>query len=98
MTNRLQKWLVEISVHNERLQKVAGLVYYVRGYKRCSLCEIFLDWHGSTCPCCGLMLRVRPRHQISETANRTKCESALNVYEQRDVSLALKKDKALADN
>jgi len=44
------------------------------------------------------MLRVKPRHQISEIANRTKCESALNVYEQRDVSLALKKDKALADN
>jgi hypothetical protein len=26
MTNRLQKWLVKISVHNTRLQKVVGLV------------------------------------------------------------------------
>jgi len=65
--------------------------YYVRGYKRRSVCKIFLDWQGSTCPCCGLMLRVRPRHQISEIGIRTKCQSALNGYEQRDVTLALKK-------
>ena len=42
------------------------------------------------------MLRVKPRHQLSEIGNRTKCQSALNVDEGRDVTLALK--KAFADN
>lgn len=31
------------------------------GYKRCNTCEVFLDWDGRCCPCCGYQLRVKPR-------------------------------------
>ena len=26
--------------------------YYAQGYKRCSMCEIFIEWDGTRCPCC----------------------------------------------
>lgn len=25
--------------------------YYSQGYKRCSMCEIFIKWNGTKCPC-----------------------------------------------
>ena len=28
---------------------------------RCNVCEIFVNWNGSHCPCCGMRLRTRPR-------------------------------------
>jgi hypothetical protein len=37
--------------------------YYNKGYKRCTICEVFLNWHGSKCPCCGWILRIRARNQ-----------------------------------
>ena len=38
--------------------------YYAQGYKRCSVCEIFIDWDGIWCPCCDLLLRTIPRDRI----------------------------------
>ena len=35
---------------------------YKCGQKRCSSCDIFMDWDGKHCPCCGMMLRTRPRN------------------------------------
>ena len=35
---------------------------YLIGQKRCQGCEIFIDWQGTWCPCCGYRLRVNPRH------------------------------------
>jgi hypothetical protein len=32
------------------------------GQKRCQVCEIYLDWQGTWCPCCGYRLRIRPRN------------------------------------
>ena len=29
--------------------------------KRCSMCEIFVEWDGKMCPCCGYLLRTKPR-------------------------------------
>jgi len=34
---------------------------YQSGQKRCSVCAIFLNWDGSNCPCCGMVLRTGPR-------------------------------------
>ncbi len=34
---------------------------YASGQKRCNVCELFVNWDGSNCPCCGMLLRARPR-------------------------------------
>jgi len=34
---------------------------YGLGHKRCSRCEIFIKWDGTHCPCCGIILRTRPK-------------------------------------
>ncbi len=38
-----------------------GVSRYDNGQKRCHECEIFLDWEGLWCPCCGHLLRSKPR-------------------------------------
>jgi len=35
---------------------------YSTGQKRCQVCEIFINWDGLWCPCCGYRLRMRPRN------------------------------------
>src|SRR4249920_411873 len=35
---------------------------YLRGQKRCQVCQIFLEWNGGWCPCCGTKLRTRSRN------------------------------------
>jgi hypothetical protein len=35
---------------------------YATGQKRCQICEIFIKWDESWCPCCGCRLRNGPRH------------------------------------
>jgi len=35
---------------------------YESGHKRCSLCEIYITWDGKNCPCCGCILRAKPRN------------------------------------
>jgi predicted amidophosphoribosyltransferase len=39
-----------------------GKFRYLKGQKRCSDCEIFLDWAHPHCPCCGQKLRTKPRN------------------------------------
>jgi len=34
---------------------------YEQGQKRCHTCEIFIEWKGLWCPCCGRLLRTKPR-------------------------------------
>ena len=34
---------------------------YEHGQKRCSACDIFMEWDGKHCPCCGWSLRTKPR-------------------------------------
>ncbi len=34
---------------------------YVSGQKRCNVCELFVNWDGYHCPCCGILLRTRPK-------------------------------------
>ncbi len=35
---------------------------YEDGQKRCSSCEIYINWNGKHCPCCGHILRTKPRN------------------------------------
>ena len=32
---------------------------YKEGQKRCSVCEIFITWDETYCPCCNYKLRTR---------------------------------------
>ncbi|MCE9651659.1 MAG: hypothetical protein K8Q89_01155 [Nitrosarchaeum sp.] len=40
----------------------SGIKHYDLGHKRCSACEIFIDWAGVHCPCCNVVLRTRPKN------------------------------------
>lgn len=35
---------------------------YAAGQKRCNFCNVFMDWDGLWCLCCGARLRLRPRN------------------------------------
>ena len=35
---------------------------YEAGQKRCTSCEIYINWEGKHCPCCGHFLRTKPRN------------------------------------
>ena len=41
---------------------------YSTGQKRCQICEIYLNWNGEWCPCCGYKLRARPRSSKAKRA------------------------------
>jgi predicted amidophosphoribosyltransferase len=34
---------------------------YITGHKRCKNCDLFINWDGLWCPCCGHKLRTSPR-------------------------------------
>ena len=36
---------------------------YLIGQKRCQVCQIFINWPGFFCPCCGYRLRNKPRNK-----------------------------------
>ena len=35
---------------------------YVQNHKRCRICDIFIRWEGSRCPCCSFALRTKARN------------------------------------
>jgi uncharacterized Zn finger protein (UPF0148 family) len=35
---------------------------YATGHKRCQICDLFMQWDGVFCPCCGSRLRIGPRN------------------------------------
>src|SRR2546427_12544051 len=45
---------------------------YSTRQKRCQICEIFLKWDGSWCPCCNYKLRTKPRNLKSELKSRAR--------------------------
>ena len=45
--------------HKAKKESIRG--YYVSVQKRCQACEIFIEWKGLWCPCCGGKLRTSPR-------------------------------------
>ena len=47
--------------HRHKAKWGAQQYRYANGQKRCNVCEIFVNWDGRCCPCCGMLLRTRPR-------------------------------------
>ena len=43
--------------------KPSGTGRYTIGQKRCNSCNIFVEYDGVFCKCCGLKLRVTPRNK-----------------------------------
>jgi len=39
-----------------KAQKPVGSGRYALGQRRCQICEIFINWVGLWCPCCGYRL------------------------------------------
>lgn len=35
---------------------------YSSSQKRCQVCEIYINWEGLWCACCGMRLRTKPRN------------------------------------
>ena len=35
---------------------------YSTGHKRCQICDLFMQWNGIFCPCCGSRLGIGPRN------------------------------------
>jgi len=35
---------------------------YANGQKRCKVCDIFMRFSGSNCPCCGYKMRTKSRY------------------------------------
>ncbi|MGB6532199.1 MAG: hypothetical protein WBF33_29185, partial [Candidatus Nitrosopolaris sp.] len=48
-------------------RKPVSLGRYATGQKRCQVCEVFLEWDGLFCPCCGNRLRTKPRNMKYKT-------------------------------
>ena len=45
-----------------KARHIVGKSMYALGYRRCKKCELYLDWLGMWCPCCGLRLRNHGTH------------------------------------
>jgi len=45
-----------------KIRKPKGTGRYSAGQKRCNRCDVFIQWEGIFCPCCGYRLRLKPRN------------------------------------
>ena len=46
---------------NYKAKKQPDESHYELGHKRCSTCEIFINWDGNNCPCCTMLRRTNPK-------------------------------------
>jgi hypothetical protein len=56
---------------------------YISGQKRCQICEIYLNWEKSLCPCCGYRLRNSPRRSKYKLINIKAKEIRINNIQYR---------------
>lgn len=54
-----------------------SLGIYKKGHKRCKTCEIFIACEGRFCPCCGILLRTKPRNRIYKEKLRAAKEKTV---------------------
>ena len=59
------------------------IMRYLIGQKRCQVCQIFINWRGIWCPCCGYRSRTKPRNKKHKLAlNKIKNKNNENkIYE-----------------
>ena len=50
---------------------------YRLGQKRCQICDLFVFWEGIRCPCCGFILRTKPRN--SKFKNRVRSQNDYSI-------------------
>ena len=51
-----------ICSRHKAMRPSTGMRYLI-GQKRCQVCQIFINWQGFFCPCCGYRLRTKPRNK-----------------------------------
>ena len=51
-----------ICLRHKAIRPTNGGCRYLKGQKRCQVCQVFIYWEGSYCPCCGYKLRLNPRN------------------------------------
>jgi hypothetical protein len=68
-----------------KARKPVGFGRYAMGQKRCQICEIFIEWPGLWCPCCGYRLRSKPRNLKfkAQLRARKKTERATKLILQQ---------------
>ena len=54
---------------------------YINGHKRCQICDLFMQWNGVFCPCCGSRLRIGPRN----TTNKAKLRKQKKIQEAQNI-------------
>jgi len=52
------------------LKPIGTIGRYASGQKRCQICDLFVNWEGIHCPCCGKKLRATPRNSIYKKKNK----------------------------
>lgn len=72
------------SMKNQLLKETGR---YGGSQKRCSSCEIYINWNGEHCPCCGHFLRTKPRN----TSGRNKLNQKI-ILEKFQLKLNLNQD------
>ena len=70
-----------------KARKPVGSGRYAIGQKRCQICELFIEWDGLWCPCCGYRLRTRPRNlkYKAKLRARKKSQDTTKLVHQQPV-------------
>ena len=70
-----------------KAQKPVGSGRYAIGQMRCQICEIFINWVGLWCPCCGYRLRSKPRNlKYKDKLRARKKRGVANILIQQQRS------------
>ncbi len=71
-----------------KAQKPVGTGRYASGQRRCQICEIFINWEGLWCPCCGYRLRTKPRNLKYKAKLRARVEADAASLKSRTIEVA----------
>lgn len=64
-----------------KARKKHGIGRYEDGQRRCQVCEMFINYDGLFCPCCGYRLRCKPRStKYKIKYNKALSEKRVNKY------------------
>jgi len=64
----------DICIRYKTVNKILRHTRYGSGQKRCQICDLFLFWEGRNCPCCGYMLRTKPRNSKFKNKLRSQTD------------------------
>jgi uncharacterized Zn finger protein (UPF0148 family) len=65
-----------------------GSSRYATGNKHCQICDLFVNWNGVFCPCCGCRLRIGPRSLKFKTKLREQKRSE-KAENEKDLILSI---------